>query len=62
MRISDILHENNKLKKKNLSRPQVGLHSDENLTPLVKDCTKDGRLKHFHYLNWGRAPARSSND
>lgn len=55
MRISEILHRNNKSTKRHRARPQVGVHSGKNLTQLAKDCTKEGRLKHFHDLNWSRA-------
>ena len=55
MRLSDILHLRNKPAKRCRARFQIGLRSDKNLTRLVQDSTKEGRLKHFHYLNWRRA-------
>jgi len=55
VRISEVLHRNNKSCHRHRARPQVGLHSDKSLTQLAKDCTKDGRAKHFHHLNWSRA-------
>src|SRR5215467_3748095 len=48
-------NRNSNSAKRNPARPQVGVHSGKNLTQLAKDYAKDGRLKHFHYLNWSRA-------
>jgi predicted RecB family nuclease len=55
VRISEILHRNNKSTKRHRARPQGGSYSAKNLTQFVKDHTKEGRLKHFNYLNWSRA-------
>jgi hypothetical protein len=55
VRISEILHSNKKSTSRHRAGPQVGSHSNKNLTLLAKDCTKEGRHKHFHYLNWSRA-------
>jgi hypothetical protein len=55
VRISEILHSNKKSTSRHRACPQVGSHSGKNLTLLAKDCTKEGRHKHFHYLNWSRA-------
>jgi predicted RecB family nuclease len=55
VRISEILHRNSGSTKRHRARPQVGVHSGKNLTQLAKVYTKDGRLKHFHYLNWSRS-------
>jgi hypothetical protein len=54
VRISEILHENRKSTKRQRARP-VGGYLGRNLTQLAKDCTKEGRLKYFRYLNWSRA-------
>jgi hypothetical protein len=54
VRISEILHRNNKSTKRQRARP-VGVHSGKSLTQLANDHTKEGRSKHFHYLNWSRA-------
>jgi hypothetical protein len=55
VRISEILHSNKKSTSRHRARPQVGSRSGKNLALLAKDCTKEGRHKHFHYLNWSRA-------
>jgi hypothetical protein len=55
VRISEILHSNKKSTSRHRARPQVGSHSGKNLTQLASTLTKDGRVKHFHYLNWSRA-------
>jgi predicted RecB family nuclease len=55
VRISEILHRNNKSTKRHRARSQVGVHPGKSLTQLVKDSTEENRPKHFHYLNWSRA-------
>ena len=54
MRISEVLHRQNKSRKRHRARTQVGLHTGKSLTQLAKDCTKEGRAKHSRYLNWSR--------
>src|SRR6266478_7145524 len=55
MRLSEILHRHNRPSKTHPTRRQTGLRLDENLTRRVLDSTKEGRIKHFHYLDWSRA-------
>jgi hypothetical protein len=55
VRLSDIIYRHNKPAKRYRARPQVGSRSDKNLTRLVRDSIKEGRLKHLRYLNWSRA-------
>ena len=55
MRLSEILYRHNRPSKAHPTRRQTGLHPDKNLTRLALDSTKEGRIKHFRYLDWSRA-------
>src|SRR5205085_5755066 len=55
VRLSEILNRYNIPAKRHRARPQVGMHSDKNLTQLAQDATKEGRIKHFRYLDWSRS-------
>jgi hypothetical protein len=54
VRLSEILHRNNKSTKRQRTRP-VDVHSGKSLTQFANDCTREGRHKHFQYLNWPTA-------
>jgi hypothetical protein len=58
VRNSEILHRNSEAAKGNRARPKLNLRSarfSHDLTKLATALTKDGRVKHFQYLNWSRA-------
>ena len=55
MRLSEILFIRNRAVNKHRAGHKVGLSSDKSLTRLVQDYTKEGRIKHFRYLDWSRA-------
>src|ERR1051326_5867179 len=55
VRLSEILYRYNQPSEANPDRRQIGLDLGKNLTQLVLDSTKEGRLKHSRYLDWSRA-------
>ena len=55
MRLSEILCRDNEPSKATTPRRQIGLRLGNNLTQVVLDSTKEGRLKHSRYLDWSRA-------
>lgn len=57
MRVFQILRQNNEFTGRNRVRLLFDSRSaarGKDLTKLVIDLTKGGRLKHSHYLNWSR--------
>jgi hypothetical protein len=58
VRILEILYQTTERSKKTRFRPQLDSRSvsaRDGLTELVNTLTKNGRIKHFRYLNWSRA-------
>jgi len=53
VRLSEILYRRNRAAKRHRALSNAGFHS--NLTRLVQDSTREGRLKHSNYLGWSRA-------
>lgn len=55
MRLSEIISQHNRSTKRQRGSSQVSLCPAKNLTRLVQDSTKEGRLRHINYLEWSRA-------